>query len=243
MFKTTTKTILILIITSIIVIFSYYSTTLAGVFLGILSSLLAWAFLFHYLIPTVSFGQYIAKTKVNYNKSGYIYRFKIENTGTRRIIDIDFYPLILISGLRGNKQIERIKPVAGTKKTPLLIPGKARYIAIQVDKTKRFGADYMPDLIKEKYNNGTLTLEDVLSSGTKAQLLIYVFGYDEFSGTRKLFESKIYEMNDIKQMPIKDVKMIEGNVNSLKSMTNNIIKLIQKLFKKSNKENMAEQSH
>ncbi len=52
--------------------------------------------------------------------------------------------------------------------------------------------------IRKKAREGTLTLEELLKLGNKAYLKVYAFGYDKFSGTRKLFVSHSYRIGDIK---------------------------------------------
>lgn len=34
--------------------------------------------------------------------------------------------------------------------------------------------------------------------GVQAQLRVVIFGYDDFSGTRKIFESRLYDRRNIK---------------------------------------------
>ena len=47
-------------------------------------------------------------------------------------------------------------------------------------------------------NLPTRTLEELMNAGSDSTLQVIGFGYDSFSGTRKVFESKIYTINDIK---------------------------------------------
>ena len=42
-------------------------------------------------------------------------------------------------------------------------------------------------------------LEHLMKLGTKATLQVFMFGYDEFSGARKLFGPKVYAITDIKR--------------------------------------------
>jgi hypothetical protein len=45
----------------------------------------------------------------------------------------------------------------------------------------------------------TLMLEDLLGLGTRASFQVIALGYDEFSGARKLFSSKYYTLDDIRE--------------------------------------------
>lgn len=56
-----------------------------------------------------------------------------------------------------------------------------------------------PDEAKARYELGKLTLEDLFSEEHEYGLQVFVFCYDSFSGTRKIFKSKVYKASDIKQ--------------------------------------------
>ena len=55
----------------------------------------------------------------------------------------------------------------------------------------------LPENIREKARRKELQLEDVLRLGTGSHLQVFCFGYDEFSGARKLFRSKAYYIGDV----------------------------------------------
>ena len=61
--------------------------------------------------------------------------------------------------------------------------------------------DVLPHDILKKREEGTLTLEDILGLGEGTYLQIQAFGYDEFSGARKYFASKRYNLSDILEGP------------------------------------------
>jgi hypothetical protein len=44
----------------------------------------------------------------------------------------------------------------------------------------------------------TLQLEDLLDIGSEADLQVFIFGYEGVTGTRKLFESPKYTIDNIK---------------------------------------------
>lgn len=73
-----------------------------------------------------------------------------------------------------------------------------------VREIKAYDCDYFQknifsNEIREASKNKTLTLEDILKLGSNARLRIMLLGYDEYSGSRKLFLSKVYTINDIKK--------------------------------------------
>ena len=70
-----------------------------------------------------------------------------------------------------------------------------------------FSQPLYPDYIKEKCKNNTLTLEDVFNMGSEVEAQILLFGYDEFSGARKYFISKKYNIRDVVEGNYKDRSM------------------------------------
>jgi hypothetical protein len=72
-------------------------------------------------------------------------------------------------------------------------------IQLHLNVTDDFKTNLMyPDEIRQKAKKKELLLEDLLCLGSDAFLEINLFGYDEFSGSRKLFVSKRYRLQDIK---------------------------------------------
>ena len=55
------------------------------------------------------------------------------------------------------------------------------------------------------YKNGKLTLEDILDLGSSAFIRVYIFGYDKFSGSRRVFLSKKYFLEDVRSLPTKKI--------------------------------------
>ncbi len=56
-----------------------------GVATGLVSSFLVWWFLFHFLVPKINFSEKISKSIENDKP---IYKFKFENAGSRKLIDL-----------------------------------------------------------------------------------------------------------------------------------------------------------
>ncbi|MDR1792099.1 MAG: hypothetical protein LBR36_01445 [Bacteroidales bacterium] len=151
-------------------------------------------------------GKTISKLPTKENKSKYKYRFKFENIGKRNIIDIEVIVRLRIKGLKPDlprnweviylpttaleyKKIAIIRPVSKTKIRPVL--------EIKTYECDYFQKEFFPSEIKEKSQNGTLTLEEVMQLGTKSEFQILIFGTDTFSGARKFFESKFFGKGDI----------------------------------------------
>jgi len=156
------------------------------------------------IVPNIQFSNTISKTQTDDHKSGYRYRFKFENSGRRSIVDLEIIAKLRIKGLKSsypnNWQViyipleyDRIPQLHPVKKEKL-----REAIQFSYDKTNEFSNTIYPDYIRQKVKDNTLSLEDILSLGTDRTLQVFVFGYDEFSGTRRVFQSKLYKKNDIK---------------------------------------------
>ena len=177
-----------------------------GFLIGIVSSFLVWWFVLRILVPKISFSESISKTKTKEEKSGYRYRLKIENSGRRGIIDVDLVCKLRLKGVYPgdgsnwqvvtipvrNKWYIRIRP---TRKNKL-----REVVRLEMDKVKidNFDKDIYPEEIRQKCREGTLLLEDLLSLGTERTFWLVLMGYDEFSGSRKVFISKSYDLAHIK---------------------------------------------
>ena len=170
---------------------------------------LATAFTFFYwqlqiVVPKVRFSKQISK--LPRETGGFRYRVKIENCGRRDMIDIELYARFRVKGLRvdfpGNwhgitipmgGKIARLRPVRKSRMRD------ARELGLKkIDFTDK---GPFPAEIIQAAADGTLLLEDLLSLGTKSTLQVFVFAYDAFSGSRKLFESPIYASTDIVPAP------------------------------------------
>lgn len=190
---------------------------LIGLFIGIGTNLIAWWILFHYIIPKIHFSRSISKIPTKDNKLGYKYRIKIQNSGKRSIIDVEFRARLSIKGLLDNPQHWRLVsiPLSGNtivNKFPIMKPAKQKTsgwaIQIYLNNLDEFSqSEIYPEDIRKKAKEKSLSLEDVMSMGIETNLQIFAFGYDEFSGSRKYFESESYTINDIKEGPFDGLKI------------------------------------
>lgn len=193
-----------------------------GLAAGIATNLFSWWLLFHGIVPKVRFSQHIGKTAyadTGHDKSAYRYRVKFENYGRRAIIDLEVMARLRIKGLDlKNKElwhtfliplspdgniyyrIPRLMPIgtADRMKSKIRLhaarPINRLYINSAVEHLDR--PPYPKD-IRKKAKQGILLLEDLLTLGSDATIEVEAFGYDEFSGTRKLFISKLYTIEDV----------------------------------------------
>jgi hypothetical protein len=169
--------------------------------LGVLASVAAWIVTTKVIVPKIEFSEEICNLEDEYQDIP-IPRFALINIGRRRIFDISIYFRVKITGLEKNRSdaIEAFNIPVGTQVSHIarLIPKKRLIMEINANDCVKFGQNIFPQEIRYKYERKVLTLEDVLSLGTKANAQIIAYGYDEFSGARKYFESKVYTKYNIK---------------------------------------------
>lgn len=177
-----------------------------GLPIGIVSSLLSWALLFHRLVPKLSFSKVISKIP-HHDLRKARYRILIENFGRRRVIDVESICRLQIRGFHPStptiwKQVNLA--IAGSR-IPDIRPGLSRIVRIIPEETDEFQAPPYPEHIQKMAIDGTLSLEDLFELGEEVKIVLYVFSYDEFSGTRKLFTSSEYTSKSIFSGKFKEI--------------------------------------
>ena len=172
---------------------------LISVPVGILCSFAAWWILFHYFSPSLAFSNSISRLPAIDSKSGYKYRFKILNTGKRSIIDLQLRVRLRIRSIDPElpNNTKLIDLPLGTDSIPRLDSGKSRVFRIYPERCDRFATALFPEDIVSKSKSSSLTLDDAISIMDNSFITIVVFGYDSFSGARKMFESNPYLIRDI----------------------------------------------
>ena len=183
-----------------------------GFLAGIVTNLLVWWALFHVIVPKIQFSPFISKlptTVPDSDNSGFRYRFKMRNGGRRGIIDVELNATLRIEGLTKRKNFELIgiplttdgERRARINRLPRVRPGvkAARVYRLYINSVEELSnRSIYPEHIRRKAEERALTLEDLLVLGDEAYLQIAAFGYDEFSGARKLFLSKYYMLSHVK---------------------------------------------
>lgn len=179
--------------------------TLIGIPIGIICSLIAWWILFHGIKPRIRFSEFISKIPHKDGK-GFIYRVKYENHGRGRVVDLTYSAFLSIRALSPNrKKTWEIVQLAlqNEGQIPALDPvrkqGLRRFILLDLLQTSKMQDAAFPEPIREKYADGTLLLEEVLALGEEAFVQFFVFGYHDWSGSRKLYASKCYRLEDIRE--------------------------------------------
>ncbi|MFV0330955.1 MAG: hypothetical protein ACK5KL_14245 [Dysgonomonas sp.] len=181
-------------------------TLISGAIIGILTSLAVWLLTCRILVPKITFAQKIAKTQ--YSDNEFVYYIKFQNKGWRDIIDIFVYCTLTIKGIdRNSPEITDFVsipmgsmgnniPRLSREREEENIKG-LRQCKINISNFDTFPVHKFSDEINEKYKNGTLSLEDLLSLDKSAEMKFGILGTDIFSGARKYIESKPFSINDI----------------------------------------------
>jgi hypothetical protein len=203
-----------------------FRAELVSLVLGIISSFVAWGILFHYLVPELRFASRISKVdleKGEDSKAGHKYRFRFENAGQRKIIDIELIARVSIKGLQKDKVNARntvYVPVSSdgglSYRIPSLRPAKRgraggrKTIRLYPNSTDMLQGQYIFDEdLRKKSQRKELQLEDLLElpkDSPDARLEIHAFCYDSFSGTRKLFSTQ-YTAWDIREGRFEDTSL------------------------------------
>lgn len=192
------------------------SSLLLGIPLGVLASLMAWWILFHFFVPSIEFSLFISKIPDLDQQPPFRYRIKFKNTGRRQILDLDVTAELRVKALHPayerNWTTFKI-PVRGNRILTLKRGGN-RIIALLPNGIMSPYADRLPPSIRDRVAHQTVDLEKLLELGSKATLRIIVFGYDAFSGSRKVFVSKHYVREDIRNARFKGLAPAEDETES-----------------------------
>ena len=182
-----------------------------GLVLGLLTSFVSWAILFHYLVPKIGFSCSLAKVrrrKTQNDKAPYRYKFKIENSGRRNIIDIELTARLSVKGLKSPTKWNRLyiplESGTASHRIPQLLPatkgksGRRPEIFLTPNSSDWLREwTVFPEEIPRKAADKSLLVEDLLKLGKEAKLEIQAYCYDSFSGSRKLYVSPPYTADAI----------------------------------------------
>jgi hypothetical protein len=178
---------------------------IVGLLGGLLLSIGWWYILAHRFGPSLKFGEQIGFL---YSASGEKrYRIKIVNAGRRRgIIDVSVrayirFPGVSLYPVDMPSNINAIKMLTSTEHIMRLKPKTSQVLQLKFAETVQKSLDEGELLIRKLYpvesQRATLTLESLLKRSHGAFVQIRVLCYDEWSGSRKYFESPKYGAADI----------------------------------------------
>lgn len=178
---------------------------MVNILVGILCSFIAWWIVMHLITPKLRFSKAISKINSRHTK-GYDYRIKYENYGRRRIVDLEMTVYLSILGLSKHRkktwevvQLELRDEGRLAYLDPVNKAGWRRFVVFEVNKTEKFSREIFPTTIRNKIELGELELEDLLKLGEESFVEILISGYDNYSGSRKVFKSMKFKIGDIKE--------------------------------------------
>jgi len=179
---------------------------IVSVITGIIASYTIWYLVTKCLVPKLNFSGFVSKLRTDENASGFKYRFKFENAGRRNIIDLEVIARFRTRGLHNdlphNWEVIYL-PTSSLQynKVAIVRPTKSNHLRpvleIKTYECPYFKSEIFSDEIRRKAESGQLSLDDIFNIDSESNLQIIILGYDEFSGARKYFESKIYTKKDI----------------------------------------------
>lgn len=179
---------------------------LIGIPIGIVCSLFAWWLLFHGIVPKLRFSDYISKQESKENTGRFRYRVKFENYGRRRIVNLEVSVCLNIKGLSEESpqtwdvvNLKLKSPPIHAFLDPIRKEGIRRFVILDINGTDDFSHKIFSETIRKKYQVRQLKLEDLLRIGNETSVRVSIMGDDAYSGSRKLFQSKKYIIEDIKE--------------------------------------------
>ncbi len=171
---------------------------LLGIPTGVLASIAGWAILFRAIVPRLSFSPVISKVERREQPLHFEYRVKLLNSGRRGVLDLRISVRLFLR-ISAHADVTTVTEFALSKNSIPRLPreSRAQIISLDVDRTEPFADFPFPKEIRDKYSSGDLALEDVMRLDPNARIKVLIFGYDEFSGARRLMESQYYSLEDV----------------------------------------------
>jgi hypothetical protein len=166
---------------------------LAGFVSGILASFIAWFIVQHLFVPSLKFQPQIRRRQTDAVLCGYQY------CGRRDILDVEFFAKLRVLGIdsaRPNLWRAFYIPVddARLPRVPAYAVNTVQLLPSSLPAT---AASALPLALRERLQAQTLTLEQLVGSGRVWTLEVFAFGYDAFSGSRKVAQSVTYKQDSI----------------------------------------------
>ena len=177
-----------------------------GAVLGILSSGIFWWIQNHIFVPKITFSEELAEYYSETSKG--TVRAKFENSGKRNIVDLSIEVRVAVLQIGMGSMWTTFSLEHNAEAVPSLSPGNNKLVNVF---TPEFGVLPKTRLKREiqKKLHGVDDFRDLLQLGTKAHVRLYILGFDEFSGARKVFRSKRYYHTDIRKGKFKGLNVVE----------------------------------
>lgn len=181
---------------------------------GIIASLLVWFLTAHVTQVKIEFPEKIYREVDMYDKSKHHYNIEVFNVGKRALIDLHMQARISIEGAdKKNPKLRCFSLLnldhnscnfpwlpsknSEDKEWPRMNSGRLIYAIEMKHAYQEFSKIFYEEDIREKAKRKTLQLDDIFNTYPDAAIQFYLFGYDGFTGARKMFKSKYYREADV----------------------------------------------
>ncbi|MEM9059026.1 MAG: hypothetical protein AAGD13_01065 [Pseudomonadota bacterium] len=174
---------------------------LLGAILGIGSSGIFWWIQTHYWVPKIEFSEEVSRSNVQFIKSKVRYQIAIKNIGRRDAYNVKFRVRLRVKDIlkSGGRRWDYIDIAIINKDFFYFSKDSMLLITPLPHKTERFGGSMFPKEIRESYQNGTLTFDELFSVYDEIAIYVELIATDRFSGGAKFFRSKDYSKPDVRQ--------------------------------------------
>lgn len=189
-------------------------SNLASFLFGIIASAIVWFITSKVSRVRIEFPRELMGDSDPVDESKYHYNIEVMNIGKGELIDLHMQAKISIKGAdRKNPGLSCFALLnldyfcnfpslqyrgAIDKLGSKMCSGRLIY-AINMDGAyEEFKKIFYTDSIIEKAKNHTLQLDDIFLAYPNAVIQFYLFGYDSFTGARKMYKSKYYGRTDIR---------------------------------------------
>jgi len=186
-----------------------------GSLLGGGASFLVWWVVTHLLVPSLSYSKAISRITITVDREERVqYRIKLANRGKRNIIDVELFVRLYLHVSPGTRTITVVNVKLSQPRLPLMpYGGLMKIIKLLPERTEAFSKHPFPEHVWASYATGSLSLEEVLALDARARIQILGFGYDSFSGSRRLWQQE-YKASDVHE------RLFKSGSLELKEATN-----------------------
>ena len=167
-----------------------------GFALGALFSVVFWYVTTHILVPKIAFSEAISKVIMPSGRA--VCRIKFCNVGPRKIVDVQTHIRIMVFGLSGSQMWSTIQLKTNVGTIPVF-GTTGNKLAILFEDTVPLEIENKVSLSVRKKIEACKTIDDIFSLGDDVRYHVAVFGYDQFSGARKVYISKNYTLRDLRE--------------------------------------------
>lgn len=216
-----------------------------SILLSIIASFIFWLFTFKFSFTKVIFSKKLVKPNdtLTDNRKNYGYRVRYANVGHRDLMEVSIYAKLVINGVNRNhiffldvsnsgKQgfitvlsgfTRRKKKQGSFCRTMTLYPSES--MQHELSKKK------YPKKIRKLAKKGKVQFKDLFDEyGENISIIIYVYGNDMTTGSRKMFESQKYTLHDIEEGDFYGVKEIKIPIfSSIKTKQDRLSQIHRKI--------------